>query len=314
MFKLCAQKLIGSPPRVSKFIELVCLALVVALQVEQVALSIQQVLHEFTVLVFALDALEAAARKVCRILNVNYIGVLFVLKHLVLAGKLVISKLVAVFFVLVGSILQELVARAAIKVVGLSTLHIVVTLARHVERLLLAVRFELDASHAGHASRQIKVLLAKAPILTLLNLNIKVVHRRRVNNHTVIGLVIFVAKAAELVAAVVLLFVEPVVFEGLVVVGLLVGGCAGAVLVEGGGVFLVHRYFLALQYAFDELAHLFLRDHLRVQVILVLFEQLAHHVVDWNVAVEQRLQCNLVNLLDLGLVEQGVLETQLRGV
>jgi len=173
MFKLCAQKLIGSPLRVSKFIELVCLALVVALQVEQVALSIQQVLHEFTVLVFALDALEAAARKVCRILNVNYIGVFFVLKHLVLAGKLVISKLVAVFFVLVGSILQELVARAAIKVVGLSTLHIVVTLARHVERLLLAVRFELDASHAGHASRQIKVLLAKATLLTLLNLNIK---------------------------------------------------------------------------------------------------------------------------------------------
>jgi hypothetical protein len=56
-----------------------------------------------------------------------------------LASSLVIAKLIAVFIVLVASILQELVACAAIEVIRLCTLHIVVALAVHIQGLFLAI-------------------------------------------------------------------------------------------------------------------------------------------------------------------------------
>lgn len=65
------------------------------------------------------------------------------------------------------------------------------------------------------------------------------------------------------------------------------------------------------EHPFDESLHLGLLNDAGVQVVPMLRENERHNLVDRLLTLEERQQSDFVDLLDLGLVAQVVLETEL---
>lgn len=157
---------------------------IVSIQIEQVTLLVQQVLLLFIFfVVLSKNSLQAPARQVLRIVNVDGIISVFVVNQLVLL------VLIVVFLVFSTVLRQKLITDSPIEIVR-ALVHIVLNLAiTSVERLFLAGTFKLDAN-----SRQKLVLLlyiCLVDLLTSLYLNIKVVHSGWIDHNAVVGVLIF---------------------------------------------------------------------------------------------------------------------------